>query len=361
MINELFLASQAMKKNSILQELIHPDIKEPANSPGIYIELNEQKDPCNIEYLEKDEFVSLWKHAKGNHNNFPIIRIQSPLLNHSLTKDFDDIWKRTRQIAVKLELLNRQDFENYNTNSNDIIIKKWSIEKLTPICEGNGELKPLFDLIDRFPKSADEQKHFYLKLLLLIKERLNNFNSSMLDLIKDILIGSYNKSKDKFCSKTQIAFDIYNSQSYKYKVKDKRLKNILIKELIKMDAIESSKFDLEICQLTGEKQIIEKDKYPEPKLKVIGNTYLYSNNESIPCLERYGLKSLNAYKIGKSVIGDINNALEFLTTGKRQYKTWVQVPSSNSKKKQNLLVAYVENKPEIDEDLAKMLGDSPDY
>jgi hypothetical protein len=121
----------------------------------------------------------------------------------------------------------------------------------------------------------------------------------MLDLIKDILIGSYNKSKDKFCSKTQIAFDIYNSQSYKYKVKDKRLKNILIKELIKMDAIESSKFDLEICQLTGEKQIIEKDKYPEPKLKVIGNTYLYSNNESIPCLERYGLKSLNAYKSGK--------------------------------------------------------------
>jgi len=360
MINELYTMVQAMKQNNVLQGTTHPDIKEPANFPGIYIEISEEKEPCNIEYLNKDEFVSLWKHAKSNHNNFPIIRVQRPFLNHNLTKDFDDLWKKSRERSQKLQLLFKMNFEDYNDSSNDIIIKRWSIDKLIPVCEKSVELKPLYELIDRFPKDVKEQRLFYLKLLALIKERLSTYDSGMLDLIKDILIGSYDRSKNRFCSKTQIAFDIYDSQNYKYKIKDKRLKDILIKELNNKEMSENIKFELGVCQLTGEKQLIEEDKFPEPKLRVIGKSYLYSNNKDIPCLERYGLKSLMAYKVGKNTIRDLNDAISFLTVGERQFKTWVQVPSS-SDKKQNLLIAYVENKPELEDDLARMLGDSPDY
>jgi len=114
----------------------------------------------------------------------------------------------------------------------------------------------------------------------------------------------------------------------------------------------------DICQLTGKNHYIENEKYPEPKLPVIGNTYLYSNNKDIPCLNRYNMKSLQSYKVGKKTISEINNALNYMTKFERKNKTWIQVPGSKDKEL-SLLIAYVEDEPEYDDDLAKMMGDSP--
>lgn len=359
MINELYSMTQTLKDKNILQITEHRDINSPANNPGIYVEIDGNGLPVNIEYIPKDHFVNLWKHSKGNHNSFPIIRIQKPMIRHDLPMEFDKMWKKIKASADKIKILSKLNFNNYNLDSTDILISNWTIEQLLPIIKDNPKLAALHALIDRFPKK-EQQKNFYLELLQLIKNQLITFEDPLLELIKDILIGKWDRKKDTFVSSIQIAFDIYDSAQFEYKVKDLRLKNTLIDELNKRDVRENSSMKVEGCYLTGQFHVIEKDKYPEPKLPSLGKTYLYSNNKDIPCLTRYKLKSLQAYNVGKDTIAEINNAISFLTQDDREFKTWAKIPGSRDKEV-NLLIAYVEDEPEIEDELARLLGGAPSY
>lgn len=359
MINELYAMAQVLKEKDLLQITTHRDIGEPAKSAGLYIEIDENRQPKSINFLAKEQFVKVWKHSKGNHNSFPVIRIHKPIVDHKLSTDFDSkIWGKLKGKEQKVEILSQLEFNKLNPESKDIIISDWTVEQLLPVCQGVSELDSLHELINRFPKNHEEQKQFYIYLLKNIRGQLNTFEEPLLDLIKDILIGSY--SKNGFCSNTQIAFDVYDAHKFTFKVKDIRLKNILIQELNKKDTQNNVTLETDFCQLTGELQVIEKDKFPNPKLPILGNTYLYSKKEDIECLTRYGMKSLQAYKVGKEKINEMNYALNFITNPEREGKTWVQVPGSTDKEL-NLFIAYVEDEPEMDNELAKMMGDAPDF
>lgn len=360
MINELYLMAQTLKEKDILPDTIHRDVNGPANSAGLYIELAKNGLPQNIEYIPKDDFTKLWKHSKGNHNSFPIIRVQKALIKHDLPMNFDEKWKQMRHREDKIDALSKLNYDNYNQYSADIIVSKWTIGQLMPICKDSVNLESLYALLNMFPKNQEEQKSFYLALLSLIKAQLTKFEDPLLELMKDVLIGKWDRKREEFISGTQIAFDIYDSDQFKYKVKDLRLKSILINELIKRDSIESKGLEVEECQLSGSLHIIEKHKYPNPKLPNLGSTFLYSNNKDIACLTRYTLKSLQAFKASKETVAEMNNAMSFLTQEDRQYKTWVKVPGSKDKEL-NLLIAYVEDEPEKDGDLANLLGGAPNY
>lgn len=351
--------AQILKQKDLLQITTHRDVGEPAKSAGLYIELGENKQPKSISFLAKEQFVKLWKHSKGNHNSFPVIRIHKPIIDHNLSTDFDSkVWGRLKGKEQKVEILSQLEFNKLNPESKDIIISDWTVEQLLPACQGVSELDSLHELINRFPKNHEEQRQFYTNLLKNISEQLNTFEEPLLDLIKDILIGSY--SKNGFCSNTQIAFDVYDAYKFTFKVKDIRLKNILIQELNKKDTQNNVTMETDVCQLTGELQVIEKDKFPNPKLPILGNTFLYSKKEDIECLTRYGMRSLQAYKVGKAKINEMNYALDFITGPEREGKTWVKVPGSTDKEL-NLFIAYVEDEPELDNELARMMGDSPDF
>ncbi len=360
MINELYVMAQTLKEKNLLQVTLHRDINEPAKSAGIYVEIAPDGMPKNIEYIPKENFPKLWKHSKGNHNSFPIIRIQRAMIKHDLPKNFDETWKRIKHKEDKIKFFSQLDYEIYNPDSDDIRISQWTIEQLLPICKDIHKLGSLYALINRFPQNQIEQRKFYLAFLNLVKMQLVTFEEPLLELIKDILIGRWDEKKGEFLSGTQIAFDVYDAHEFEYKVKDIKLKKVLISELNKREEIESKALENDYCQLSGILQAIENDKYPEPNLPNLGKTYLYSNNENIPCLSRYKMKSLQAYKVGKETIVEMNNALGFLTHNDREYKTWVKVPGSKDKEL-NLLIAYVEGEPETDDDLAKLLGDSPNY
>lgn len=360
MINELYMMTQSLKEKNLLQVTTHGDIDKSAKKAGIYIEIEQDGKPKNIEYVPKEKFEKLWKHSKGNHNSFPVIRIQNAMIKHDLPENFDETWKKLQQKGDKIKILSQLDYDSYNPVSDDIIVSQWTIEQLLPICKDNPKLEALNALINRFPKNREEQKDFYLAFLSFSKDQIVSFEDPLIELMKGILIGRWDKSKGRFISDVQIFFDVYDGYSFQYKVKDLKLKDVLIKELNKRDISKNKILEVERCQLTGNLQLIEKDKYPNPNLPNLGKSYLYSNNSKIPCLTRYGLQSLQAFQVGKTTVDEINNALGFLTQNEREYKTWVRVPGSKDKEL-NLLIAYVENEPETEDDLAKLLGDAPSY
>ena len=166
MINELYAMSQVLKEKDLLHVTTHRDIGEPAKSAGLYIEIDENKRPNSINYLAREQFVKLWKHSKGNHNSFPIIRIHKPIIDHKLSTDFDSkIWKNLKDKDKKIEILSQLDFNKFNPESKDIIISDWTIEQLLPVCQGITELDSLHALITRLPNNYEEQKQFYNYLL----------------------------------------------------------------------------------------------------------------------------------------------------------------------------------------------------
>lgn len=373
MINELYYLSEVLKKHGLMSFTSHKDVKEPANQPGLFIEIDVNKKPVSIEYYSSENFVKLWKHSKGNHNSFPVVRIQKPILDHKLANDFNEAWKNKsineKKIFIKEQFIGEQriigEFE----------VADWTKEQLIPICQKSDDLKALSDLMERFPSDNSENANFTKQLCELIKSNISSYDDKMIELIKDILIGSYDESKSKkdkkvvFSSKTQIAFDVLEYQKYRFKVTDPRLKKILINELLSRDLNKENDAELpnETCYLTGLPAEIEYNSYPQPKLPVLGLSYIYSmNTKAIQCQSRYGMQEQESFLASKDIITEINNALAFIVgedekaRNIRNKKTWIKVPGIK-KKELNILIAYVEEFPEADDEFAQMMGGVQDW
>ncbi|MDD3851820.1 MAG: hypothetical protein PHS13_09490, partial [Firmicutes bacterium] len=282
MINELYMMTQVLKEKNLLKVTTHGDIDKSAQKAGIYVEIARDGKPKNIEYVPKEKFEKFWKHSKGGHNSFPVIRIQNAMIKHDLPKNFDNTWNKIKRKSEKIEILLQLNYDSYNPKSNDIIISQWTLGQLLPICKDNPPLEALNALINRFPRNREEQEDFYLAFLSFAKNQLVSFEDPLIELMKGILIGRWDKGKDRFISGIQIFFDVYDGYAFQYKVMDLKLKNVLIKELNKRDISENKTLKVDNCQLTGSLQVLEKDKYPSPNLPNLGKSYLYSNNRDIP-------------------------------------------------------------------------------
>lgn len=89
---------------------------------------------------------------------------------------------------------------------------------------------------------------------------------------------------------------------------------------------------------------LETDKFPSPKLPVIGQVYLHSMNENVPCQNRYGLAGPSSIPVGRATATNLAKALKFLTEEDRKGKTWMAIPSHKEGK--DLLIVYLEDKPD---------------
>jgi len=356
MINELYTMSLSLERQGLIQPIAHRDVGHPKNNPGLMIEIDTNGNPVSIDYIDKKKFVGLFRHSKGNHKSFPVIGIKKPLLLAPVNK-------------VLLESL---AWDKFDTASKDIIISEWTKEQLLPICENNEELASLCELIRRFPKNSEETKDFNKKIVIFIHKHIKEIKEPLKKLVQDILIGSWDDNKNTYVPKTQqIIFDIDDAYNYTYNVRDERLWKFLIGKLCDRDNpanIDFTDKPMEICYLTGEKQIIENNKYPNPNLNVIGNTFLYNKNVKVESHKRYGLKGLDAYKASKLVVIQMENALAVLNDKSKEDITWTRIPGSTPIKRNgktvihpNLLLTYVVQAPNINEKIAKMMGNSTSH
>lgn len=91
MLNELYELSLALQHHNLLDSTTHPDISMVGKGDCLLFELDSNGVPRNVRLLKKGDMPTLWKHSKGNHNNFPAIRIQKPFLSISESKKIDDV------------------------------------------------------------------------------------------------------------------------------------------------------------------------------------------------------------------------------------------------------------------------------
>jgi hypothetical protein len=361
MINELYTLAQALEHHGLLTSTTHPDVGTVGKYQCLLIEIGKDGEPKATHLLAKKQTASLWKHSKGNHSSFPAIRIQSPLLSEEESRKIDgDTWKKLK-LAEKQSLLQKLDYSNRNPQSGDILLSDWSRKELAVVLsDDQPSLEALRRLIHRFPEK-NRQNAFYIALIDLFRSQLEWPESEvMLDFLVLLLVGKWDSKKGKYIAGGMTYFDIYETIDVRCKVISAETSAALIKLLnSSRDENSTDGEQLEVCALSGRCAALVKDKYPNPKLPLLGLTYLYSKKEDIACLSRYGVSGVGAFPASEAVKTAVNDAIAFLTVLEHKDRTWGAIADSN-RENPDLLLAYLVDAPENDAKLAKLLNDPTD-
>lgn len=362
MLNELYELSKSLEHYGLLQSVTHPNVNSVGKCDCLLIELDREGIPKEFRLLQKKETEKLWKHSKGNHNSFPAIRVQKPLLAASESEKIDhEAWQKAKT-SEKIACLAMLDYNDINPECTDIKLSDWSLMEFSKLISlQNPKLTALQQLISIFPDTTrciDFNKMFAKLLLEKIKFSSNN---NELDFIKKILVGSYDKKSKKYISGCMTYYDVYETADFANLVISPVTRQALINLLnCENENTNIPKNQFIVSSLSGNQCVPLGDKYPNPNIPLLGLTYLYSKKSDIPCLTRYELSSVDAFQTGKNEVKAMNDAIAFLTAEERKNKSWKAMGDSN-RDKANLLLAYLPDDPQNDACLAQILGDPSDY
>lgn len=362
MLNELYELSKALEHHGLLRATTHPDIHNVGKGSCLLFELDRNGDPKQSRFLLPEESATLWKHSKGNHNNFPAIRVQKPLLSSGESdKISPEIWKKAK-IKEKVELLGSLNFGAINSDGLDIKISDWSLKQLAPVLESKDpRLAALKQLITVFPR-AEHSEEFQLRLTDFLRRKIAVCDYEVeLDFIKELLVGSWNPKSEKYIAACMTYYDVYESESYPNLTISSETYQALVALLIsKTNRVSKGGADEILSPLTGTRTVGIGDKYPNPNLPRLGQTYLFSKKSDTACLTRYCMSGPEAFQAGEQEVHAMNDAITFLTAKTRENKSWASISDSNGEKP-NLLLAYLTADPQNDAYLARILGDPSDY
>ncbi len=361
MLNELYELAVALDHHGLLQSTTHPSIGTVGKSMCMLIELDRCGIVRAIRFLQKDDTSRLWKHSKGNHNSFPAIRIQKPLLSVDESEKIDDaIWKKSA-VPLKRSLLSSLCLDKLNEAELGLHISEWSLNELRPVLlSDNSELASFRQLIGCFPKST-EAVQFENKLVLFLKDYIPTCGDEKnIDFIKEILVGTWDKKSKQYVAGCMTYYDVYETSNFRNKVIDQDTLHALIALLNQQNLLEKQTTRSLRGVLSGKSQDGIGEKFPNPNIPILGQTYLYAKNADIPCLVRYEMNGTKGFQAGKDEVAMISDALAFLTHKERVGKTWKAVSDSN-RDKPNLLLAYLTDDPQNEAFLAKILDDPSDY
>ena len=362
MINELYELSKALEHHRLLQSTTNPNISNIGKDDCLIFELDNDGVPQDVRIMAKADTAALWKHSKGNHNSFPAIRVQKPLMAISECEKINaDEWSRAK-LNRKIDILLELDYTAVNADCTGIKISGWSINELSPVLTSEApELAALKQILLSFPRTESQQRSFILNILEFLHDYIETCNQEThINLIKKLLIGDKDKKNGKYSSGCMTYYDVYDIDEFENTVASSETQRALTELLNSCENSNlSDKSSCIISPLSGAVTDGIGDKYPNPNMPVLGLTYLYSKKSDISCLNRYGMTGAQAFQAGKSEINAVNDAISFLTSESRQNKTWCTMIDPN-RDKPNLLLAYLADDPQNDAYLAEVLGSFAD-
>ena len=362
MLNEGYALYKSIERCGIRPTNRHPDIKEPGKKDGLVVGLNKKGEVARLEYRKAEEIADLWTTREGMHNSFPVLKLQRPL------------WKVGKDDSLRKKIINLKanDEEKrnlLNNQHNKVSITSGDTNWWNRLKKRVTELKPFFEtdnldyravpqLMNRFllvPKVEDFLEELF--------NRIKQFQKEIpYPLFETILVGNKWVEKYKeYSAEIPLVLDVNDwddKVQYSNRVASKRVEDFVSACLFKRQGMsdqDGKNGNRGLSALSGKEQILENDKFPCPKLPFIGNTYLFSVNSQTPCQTRYKRTSTNIIPIGRKEANAIQDSLNWITGNDRKGKTWCSVPGL-SDDESDLLMVYLENKPNMDVNKALLLG-----
>ncbi|MBF0466182.1 MAG: type I-C CRISPR-associated protein Cas8c/Csd1 [Nitrospirae bacterium] len=360
MLNELMTLNMSLKRCELTVPQTHPWFKIPARKEGFIVCINSD---CKIETLEhctKERMVNLWKIMPDNQNSFPVINFslpiwQLPILPTCIRKMLDD--KDVKQRCNKMKEIIQQLELSYTEAERDKFegrICGYPTELLKILDCNNSKINAFCTLINRLQSYEHNIDCFLRQLYKVAVDGCLNGSIEQIDLVEELLFGKWNEKKKKFICDIPLIFDLADYANFNYRIAAPDLKNILSEILLRRPIDETNK---DLCSLSGEITVIEQNTFPQPSLPKLGPTFLFSMNKDAPCHSRYGKVSSDIFPVGKDLLKELNDALKFIVDEKREGKTWKSIPGK-SIAESDLLIVYLEDKPESEINLAELLNDA---
>jgi len=326
MLSESYMLLKTLKDNKINLPDYHPRVKSPGQSfaPTIKVSLDNKGIVKAVEELTEEEMFSLWTIREGNQNSFPIIRLPIPF--RVLKEKDKSLLKRLRQIKAK-EL---RTLPNLPEKLNQFA------ESFSSACENIDVL--LHSISNKITEASKN----------------NRFNKDLADKI----------IKGPRESQIQLAFDLANKSIY-YKEIRNSLEDALPFEIIekkrKFDNISSE------CAFSC-KQDVLRAPFPKVKFPILNREFpVFSMFKEAKCNYRYGLIDHEIIPLSRSESVNIAKALLWITDSTRFEKTWRGIARGEYEKrgrrkiyKRDLLLVYVDGKPDISVNVANIFGTDQD-
>jgi hypothetical protein len=365
MLSEIYTLHKNLKRCGVEPEKIHPWLTYHKKADGFIVGIDHSGDVRRIEFLPKEKIAMTWKLMPSNQISFPVFNLKTPIWSpHQSGEEIQtalkgkkrhEYFEQLKTICDEAELYPHNKDKNLERHIQSIE-KKFSVfpSELQEILEANMTSDHIFfALLVYVQKTAKKGKIFLLQLseIAISWSMQNRIESG--ELIEQLLIGKWHEGERIYKpGDIPIVLDVEDYSRFSFRIFDDEIKNQINKVLLLKKEEVTSK---DVCALSGIVGPLESKKFPEPKLPILGQSYLYSMNKDARCHYRYGKVSAANYPVNFELTKELKDSLLFITSPERKGQTWCSVPGSN-KKESNLLISYLESMPVSDIDLG-FLGD----
>jgi hypothetical protein len=356
LLNELSALRDSLAARGIQIQAWHPWIQTFKKGEAIVAELNESGDLARVSLLSVDEVAGLRNIAPDFHNSFPGLNLNCPILS---VPD-GGLWNRPEVLwtaAVAAIQESPLAYAPKDLRRLGRLLGDFPLKEIAPRLRGDGpKLRATTAILERLTLKKPEAESFLRDIFLQVVAAAQDGRLSQATALA-ILYGKPNKKKLRLEEwKTTLIFDVSDIDRFPYRVADPAIAAEWSRILLASDSTSPEGAAPFVCSLTGLPDALMDDKMPSPNLKILGPTVLMSMNADIPCQTRYGQTSSAIFRVGKNAVQSVNDSLLFITDSARREKTWAGVPNG-SKDQGDLLIAYLEEEPDIDIPLIGFFAD----
>ncbi|MBM4350251.1 MAG: hypothetical protein FJ013_03460 [Chloroflexi bacterium] len=376
MLNETWQLWQALEKAKIPVESQHPLIKPlPTSEKNLLrVRLNVKGDVVSVEDVAEEERSGIRRIVRSSDGSFPVIKVNQPLLDFPERAAVWDDLGRSRQESNRIDLLSVA-FKEAPKRSWADAGWQWSdsLDKanlLVEMLEGDEKLESIASLAQRFQKALQNETSFISEIGTVALTRLRTGRLAALKVVQELLVGKGkdNRGRDKKISVLLVLeFDeggsVYTKQGWQY------IADVLPTNL---SATQRSHEHRATKSAFGGNGVLLKEPFPPVKLPVLGAYFplvsMASDADKAKCNKRYGLTEYAVCPVTKVQSRRMQDALTWLVT-REEGTTWRGVASGRfemdarthkKKDKRDLLIVFVDEKPDLDAKTASYFGSGSD-
>lgn len=349
MLNELREVGRALADAGITASERHPDVKEVnARKGALRVQLDAEGAVRRIAPLSPDEAANLWTLRDGQHNSFPYHQIKDPLLRvdpddprletvRNKRGDEGERWSALLDLAEEAAF----DDEAFADWPGDGYLKRLGERRmqLAPLCDTDAAAIPV--VLDRFRLGA-ERPHDLLRGIAgaLVEDVRRGRISTDLPLVASLLVDGGGP----------LFFDV--TRDFPRQTIDPANVDDVSRVLVAETTGEPNG----VCAVAGTDAFLIADKFPQPNLPILGQTYLFARNKDAPTNARYGRTGTDSVAVGSDTAAALAAAAERLTRDDWKGRTWRGVPGERPKQT-DLFIAFIPGAKDVP--VAALLSEDP--
>jgi hypothetical protein len=340
LLNELHAVGVALADAGIPVTIRHPDVKDVPERQTLRVQLGPSGDVARVAAIPATDASRLWTLRDGQHNSFPYHQLKSPLLR--ISADDERVARFRGKSTPAAErwslLLSIAGSAEFNTAD----FTEWpGAGYLRRIAERNAALAALCDsgaaavpaAFERFGRGAAAPLELLRSLVVALAEGMQRgrFAIDDLPLLTALLLDG----------KAGLYFDVTRDFS-RLAGDDRNVAEISRALRSRNDGGSSSR----VCSITGQHAFLVDDKFPQPTLPILGQTYLFARNRDAPTGARYGRAGTDSVDVGAETATLLQAAVERLTHDDWEGRTWCGIPGERPKQR-DLFVAFVQGAEDV--------------